>query len=613
MSLTQHLAAVALTLLLYLFLAVSFRGWGRLAARLLGLRPAGPDAAIPSIWFGWAFTLLLFQVLHLFLPMRAAVVLPVLAAGVLFCRPRPFSGWRRRAGRLFASPRALALVMAGIAVAAWVSSRAMMPPRNYDSGLYHFNSIRWIDTYPIVPGLGNLHDRLAFNQSFFVYAAALDFTPLFGNGRALANSFLLLLLAAGCASSLYGAGRDRAAGSKTHPGAYLPELFTLPVLGYLALTSNGLASPTPDLASAIVQLAMFIMFLRLVGARPGGGDLDEHAAALLMFLAATAVTIKLSNLGYAATMAGLVIFHAWRAGGRRLAPLARMIALPSLLLVVWMARSVILSGAPFFPSTFGYMRLEWSMPRGQIINARNWVYSGARRPVFGTVFVHWREVIGNWGWLPDWLKNIRKNVVEVIFPLAAAALSAVLALAARWRRRRKTGSHARAGEWIILLPPLAGLGFWFLTAPRVRFAGAQFYLLAMAGAIVLLSSLSGLLSRRAYLAALASVFLLDNGHFLLDGYARRHQLLAVSTSGWQRVMRVPLREYLTLDGQAVFSPVQGDQCWDSPLPSSPRPMPRLRLRVPGDLASGFITEGKAPPGGKKRGGKPRDLGGQAIP
>jgi len=31
-------------------------------------------------------------------------------------------------------------------------------PLSYDTGLYHAQNIRWIETYPLVPGLGNLHD-----------------------------------------------------------------------------------------------------------------------------------------------------------------------------------------------------------------------------------------------------------------------------------------------------------------------------------------------------------------------------------------------------------------------------------------------------------------------
>jgi len=51
--------------------------------------------------------------------------------------------------------------------------------------------------YPYRSGLGNLHGRLAFNQSFFVYVAALNFYPFFGYGRSIANSFPIIVLILG--------------------------------------------------------------------------------------------------------------------------------------------------------------------------------------------------------------------------------------------------------------------------------------------------------------------------------------------------------------------------------------------------------------------------------
>lgn len=39
-------------------------------------------------------------------------------------------------------------------------------PGQYDTGLYHAQAIRWIEDYGVVPGLGNLHMRLAYNSAF---------------------------------------------------------------------------------------------------------------------------------------------------------------------------------------------------------------------------------------------------------------------------------------------------------------------------------------------------------------------------------------------------------------------------------------------------------------
>ncbi|EMO63800.1 hypothetical protein LEP1GSC133_1179, partial [Leptospira borgpetersenii serovar Pomona str. 200901868] len=37
-------------------------------------------------------------------------------------------------------------------------------PFAYDSGLYHIQSIKWIQEYSVVPGLANLHGRFGFNS-----------------------------------------------------------------------------------------------------------------------------------------------------------------------------------------------------------------------------------------------------------------------------------------------------------------------------------------------------------------------------------------------------------------------------------------------------------------
>ena len=44
-----------------------------------------------------------------------------------------------------------------------------------DTQSYHAQNIQWIRKYAVVPGLGNLHDRFAFNSMFFVISALFTF------------------------------------------------------------------------------------------------------------------------------------------------------------------------------------------------------------------------------------------------------------------------------------------------------------------------------------------------------------------------------------------------------------------------------------------------------
>ncbi len=49
---------------------------------------------------------------------------------------------------------------------------------NPDTGIYHAQAIRWMETYPAVPGLGNLHSRFAYNSQWLVLNAFFSFSFL---------------------------------------------------------------------------------------------------------------------------------------------------------------------------------------------------------------------------------------------------------------------------------------------------------------------------------------------------------------------------------------------------------------------------------------------------
>lgn len=70
--------------------------------------------------------------------------------------------WRESSpgGRLFLA--VLVLLMA------YGTSRGYM---HVDTGLYHAQAIRWIEEYGVVPGLGNLHSRFAYNSAAFPLCA----------------------------------------------------------------------------------------------------------------------------------------------------------------------------------------------------------------------------------------------------------------------------------------------------------------------------------------------------------------------------------------------------------------------------------------------------------
>src|SRR5439155_14565770 len=78
-------------------------------------------------------------------------------------------------------------------LAIWLANRAIGPGNAFDSGLYHYQVIRWNHEHPIMPGLGNLHPNFAYNNSCHLIDAILQAGPWEGRANHIANGLLLLM------------------------------------------------------------------------------------------------------------------------------------------------------------------------------------------------------------------------------------------------------------------------------------------------------------------------------------------------------------------------------------------------------------------------------------
>ena len=364
---------------LYGALAIVFIGWSNFLVPVLGLQKNSCPSLTLQIWMGWAFSLFLLQLCHFFVPINAGPTIAIALVGAGMFAYRSIIGKTAEREHPLKNTRFAYWSVALIALFAfWVASRSMLTPTCYDSGLYHLHKIKWINSFPVVPGLGNLDSRLAFNVSFFTYVAALNLHPFFGHGASVANSFLLLLAMATCVDLLRPILATPSTIMHSSPFRYTSVALLFPYLVYLALSSNGLASPTPNLTATLIQLAIAAVFLQSIGAWLDGNTNLDSEAAFLGVMATTSVTIKMSNLAFAIVIFGFVVLYAWHARGLQM--LLRIAILSSIISLVWCAHSIILSGYPLFPSTIGMLPFDWTVPAERAIDISNWVYSWARRP-----------------------------------------------------------------------------------------------------------------------------------------------------------------------------------------------------------------------------------------
>ena len=366
-----------ITLIGYVILAFSYLGLGWASSRILRIDFPVKEKLFFLIWLGWAVTLFLLQIINLFIPINIFSNVPFLILGTIFAIVFLKNESRKEgvSNVSWVYPALLAITTV------WIAVLSMLSPRNNDSGLYHFNSIRWLNEYPIVLGLGNLHYRLAFNQSFFAYVAYLNLYPLFNHGYNLAISFLLLLLFAECLLFL----------SKLLNAKDLTEnfrlisiiaVFFIPPLIYLTLNSN-IPSPEPDIASVILQILIFIHFIQSVAGNTSTKN-DDSRIMFLLILSATAITVKLSNLFFVLSVCAILLII--KRKSLRLSKkqaflrLGKLLALPALIIFMWSLRGILLSGCPLYPSTFGCIKVDWAVSINAVKNAANVVYSWARQP-----------------------------------------------------------------------------------------------------------------------------------------------------------------------------------------------------------------------------------------
>jgi hypothetical protein len=521
-----------------------------------------------AFWIGWATMIAFLQVWQLFLPVRLPTLIVVLLAG-MGCLM--WAGFKPAKGKTVASKLiALGYWVAMVFFAVWLANRAMgpfYPP--YDSGLYHLNAIRWMTDYAAVPGLGNLHIRLASMPSYYLYMGLLDAIPWWGRSWNLAHGLLLLVVMA----QMVWSGLKVITPAKLRLYDLVALMFMPLLLKFCFLETSSMAYDLP------VFLLGFVMCIQLARL------LDEETSANWTVIAVTvlsagavAVTIKVSASVLVAATIVVMLFWAVKHGVFFWKRVTGWLLLPAFIGVVWVIRNVIFSGYPLSPSAVLSVPFEWKVEKWAMVCQMRVNMAWARdykRPV--------NEVLANWDWFWPWLKGVVGFYwIEVTIPLVVFVF-VVLAI----------GVGRMVGCWsfkrwnlLFFLPPGAALVFWLFTAPDQRFAGAAFWWLA-AGAVVMLCLAQGGATRmRCWMPVLLlCVALVTWFDLRLTKYTRPGPL----TGGFYPIPESKVKVFTTASGLDVFVPEKGDQVWDSPLPAMPYPNAALRLRRPGEVASGFVT------------------------
>lgn len=471
-------------------------------------------SCVEVLFFGLIFATVYAQIFSLFggvgMLANGILIAFCIFAAVVWRKP----AWEMLQRSIKESGRAHCLIAAALVfIWAYCTSRGYM---HYDSDLYHAQSIRWIEEYGVVPGLGNIHVRFAYNSSFFALSALYSMAFLGGQSLHTVNGFFALLLSVEVLKAFrrnrfrmsdsqksagengngqtrigrYGSGQkrlgkdaDTAEGEKRF---HLSDFARLGALYYLTILYRDIVAPASDYA---VMCVVFLIVIRWL-AHLEQKEKSIAPYALLCVAGVYAVTLKLT--------AGVILLLTVKPAyllikEKKYWQIAAYIAIGLVVLAPWILRTALISGYLLYPfPALDVLNVDWKIP------AEAAARDAAEIKTWGRGFND-ASLVGMplSKWFPHWFSTMLPTLGKLFVAADLVCIALWLCLLTesviRWKKKKTV-----QGEWdelLVLTGVVFSYVFWQLSAPLLRYGYAYVLL------VIVLTA--GVIYRKLHLPAVA--------------------------------------------------------------------------------------------------------------
>lgn len=413
---------------------------------------------------------------------------------------------------------------------------------HYDTGLYHAQSIRWIEEYGVVPGLGNLHSRLAYNSSSFCLSALYSFAFWGTQSYHVCAGYLALLLAVTCMEGFTVARIKK---------ARLADFVRVLGIYYLLIIFDEMVSPASDYFMVLSVFYIIICWLDLL-------EIEEKnylPYALLCVLCVSVVTIKLSG----AVILLLVVKPAIQMiREKRGKEIVGFLGMGLFVAIPFFIRNVMLSGWLVYPfTTIDLFDFDFKIPKGMAD------YDSREIQVWGRGFsdvTRYTDPITEW--FPEWMMNLDGiNKIFLLLAFSAFVLLAGIIICVVKKRMWKEL------DVLYVMGVLAGCFlFWLTSAPLVRYGCVYLWVFPiLVWGYIYLKLTPGLDKGKLYL-----LFLLVFGCY--KAFAFSKETISAAT-GEYLLYQKDYENYenvsYELHGYTFYYPKEGDRTGYNDFPASP--------------------------------------------
>ncbi|EJO69190.1 putative membrane protein [Leptospira kirschneri serovar Grippotyphosa str. RM52] len=446
---------------------------------------------------------------------------------------------------------------------------SLNPPFAYDSGLYHIQSIKWIQEYSVVPGLANLHGRFGFNPNIFTIFALTSLKEIFKQEIFSVNFLVYSLLVLHSINRIY-----KILKQEGFTNSFLLNSIVL----FLVLEQfMSLSSPTPDLISIVLPL--YILTNLPKNENHSKLNLENYFASII--LSVYTISVKLSTVPLCILILLLMIRYKF---DRK--KLSIVISIMFLILLPWLIRNVILSGYLIYPfPAIDIFNFDWKVPLNAVVSEKLSITGWARNPGEG-----YKEAaqMKFWEWFPIWWSSISKlNRLFIVISFVSPIFIFIYSLFKKVKIDFQT--------FAILFTSWMGAIFWILLAPDIRFGKAflgisaispLFYFNFRIDFFPIKISKTSKQVILVFIFIVISVFLINRRTYnRFKSFIRENSALFVRPKKIEIPQNLEFKK-IQMNHLEVFIPAEGDRCYDYKIPCMPYRNYTLILRGK-TLQSGF--------------------------
>jgi hypothetical protein len=419
---------------------------------------------------------------------------------------------------------------------AYGTSRGIL---HYDTALYHAQSIRWIEEYGVIKGLGNLHSRLAYNSASFCLSALYSFAFVTGQSFHSCAGFMAFLLALVCTL-----GRKQ-------KSICLSDLVRIMALYYLMNIFDEMVSPASDYFMVLGAFYLIIAWLELLEE----GEKSAVPFGLLSVFSVWLVTVKLSGALLLLLAVKPAVNLLKEKKGKET---ALFLGTGVLTALPFLIRNVILSGWLLYPFTFiDLFDFPFQIPKGMAS------YDAKEIQAWGRGFSDAADYDKSFTeWFPGWAEALDTvNKGFLILAVSGLAVFLLLCIYALRKKRRDMGER-------LFLTGTLGVCFlfWLTSAPLIRYGCIFLWLFpVLVWGSLYLEITPGFDRYRLMKAVLLLVCIYKAGAFTAETVKNASPAYLLKQKDYENFETVAYE----LHGYTFYYPAEGDRTGYQDFPAAP--------------------------------------------